>query len=315
MNDYLQSIIRRAHREHPKTLLRELNRIYYNRFYSDADGFYIEGTNIMDEDWDNLIILDACRYDLFEEVMTLTGTLEKQTSLGSWTAEFLKANFDNEEFMDTVYVTANPQLYRNRVQYGEINPMFFEEIQVWRDDTAWIEFDNVGTVLPAEMSDQVIEAAVEFPNKRVIAHYLQPHYPFITNDTEFDKYKPEKGTADMWKRVFIGEIDVSDSELRNAYRTNLVEVMPHIERVLNDLSGKTVVTSDHGNMIGERAWPIPIKEYGHPMGLYMDALVTVPWLVVESEARKQITTGDEHREVTESDTELAEERLSQLGYK
>jgi hypothetical protein len=37
----------------------------------------------MDEDWDTLLILDACRYDLFAEEVPFGGRLESRISLGS----------------------------------------------------------------------------------------------------------------------------------------------------------------------------------------------------------------------------------------
>lgn len=40
-----------------------------------------EFQNVMNQDWDNLIILDGCRYDLFEEINTISGDLEKKTFL------------------------------------------------------------------------------------------------------------------------------------------------------------------------------------------------------------------------------------------
>ncbi|MDG5776143.1 hypothetical protein VB773_02085 [Haloarculaceae archaeon H-GB2-1] len=36
----------------------------------------------MAEEWDNLVILDACRYDVFEEMHTFPGTLKPIISKG-----------------------------------------------------------------------------------------------------------------------------------------------------------------------------------------------------------------------------------------
>ena len=59
--------------------------------YRQNNGFYI-----FDELWDNLIILDACRYDTFKEVFTtrkITGNLELRISRGAHTTSFLRENF------------------------------------------------------------------------------------------------------------------------------------------------------------------------------------------------------------------------------
>ena len=50
----------------------------YKIFSSEADYKRIvgnKGVHIMREDWDNLIILDACRYDMFEKVNSIKGII------------------------------------------------------------------------------------------------------------------------------------------------------------------------------------------------------------------------------------------------
>ena len=51
----------------------------------------IKAQDIFAEEWDTLIVLDACRYDFFEKVYRdyLSGTLEKRVSPGSCTEESL----------------------------------------------------------------------------------------------------------------------------------------------------------------------------------------------------------------------------------
>jgi hypothetical protein len=46
-----------------------------------------KGIYVIDEDWDNLIVLDACRYDLFCEVSGLNA--EMKISRGSCTGDLL----------------------------------------------------------------------------------------------------------------------------------------------------------------------------------------------------------------------------------
>ncbi|WP_186313321.1 hypothetical protein [Halorubrum salsamenti] len=55
----------------------------------------------MDEEWDNLIILDACRLDLFEETID-TGQFDEYRhvwSRGSKTDEWTYNNFIDEELV------------------------------------------------------------------------------------------------------------------------------------------------------------------------------------------------------------------------
>jgi len=41
------------------------------------------GCDVIKEDWDTLIILDGCRFDTFEEMNWIDGTLESRKSRGS----------------------------------------------------------------------------------------------------------------------------------------------------------------------------------------------------------------------------------------
>jgi len=40
--------------------------------------------------------------------------------------------------------------------------------------------------------------------------------------------------------------------------------------------GKSVITSDHMNLLGERLFPVPTKGYVHPIGLHKPELLKVP---------------------------------------
>lgn len=45
------------------------------------------GVKIMEESWDRLIVLDACRYDVLKPFNRIPGGLYKRESLGSNTGE------------------------------------------------------------------------------------------------------------------------------------------------------------------------------------------------------------------------------------
>jgi hypothetical protein len=75
------------------------------------------------------------------------------------------------------------------------------------------------------------------------------------------------------------------------------------------------VTADHGNVYGERVSPIPIKEWGHPIGIHDEKLVKVPWLVIDGE-RREISSSESGEESVSADSEEEiKEKLSKLGYK
>ena len=295
--------------ETPALFGRELNRLYHRRL--NARRYNTRGTDIFAEDWDTLIILDACRYDMFERISDLPGRLETRTSRGSSTPEFLRANFDDRELLDTVYVTANPQLYRKRDQ---IETTLHAVIDVWNEE-GWNE--QYGTVLPETVAEAAIDAAETYPNKRHVVHFMQPHYPFLSDETEFDKGHLENEDAEegnAWTQLIEGTVEVDVELLWELYDDNLRRALPSVERLLTELSGRTVVTADHGNMIGERARPVPIRPGGHPRGLYTEQLVKVPWLVCDGEARRQITAETPTRAHDDVDENVVTERLRNLGY-
>lgn len=276
-----------------------------------------EGCSFMDEDWDNLIILDGCRYDLFEETSELDGTLVPKQSRGSATPEFLEANFGERDYNDTVYVTSNP-MYRERGLEGT----FHETIDVW--DEHWDE--ELRTVRPEKMVAETKKVYERYPDKRILSHFMQPHYPFIgdlgqtigdhsgfewsvraARDTEATRDAPT-----VWQLLKRGE--ASEEQVWRAYKENLELALPHVEELLDTFDERTVVTSDHGNMMGEYASPIPVPIYGHPVGIHTEELVKIPWLVVPGETRKSIREESQSESATQDHSRKVEERLADLGY-
>jgi len=290
----------------PNLVLREVNRLYYRRFYTRPCN--TAGIDVFEADWDNLVILDACRYDMFAEQTLLPGRLQSRISRGSSTAEFLAGNFAGRDLRDTVYVTANPQLYRRR---AELEVALHATVEVWQD--GWDEIRK--TVMPTTMVEATLDAATEFPNKRVVSHFIQPHYPFLDDAVDFDHGDEflDPTVSSCWHQVMVGDLSVDTDAVWEAYRGTLERTLPAVARLVDELPGRTVVTADHGNMVGERARPIPVREWGHPAGIYTDELVKVPWLIVEGERRAIKAESGDHRNEDRS-TATAEQRLQDLGY-
>lgn len=277
-------------------------------------------SRIVDEDWDNLILLDACRFDQFERLVDMDGRLEARISLGSCTREFLGANFEAESCHDTVYVTANP-MYRK----GDFEGVFHAVVDVWESD--WDETN--ATVRPVEMVAAVLEAHERYPHKRLIAHFVQPHYPFLgergealeaavagelsgiewihgyaTGETIPDRTTP----WDLLERGLLDEAMVVE-----AYDENLQLTLPSVEGLIDRLPGKTVVTSDHGNLVGERIAPFSGSKYGHPPNTHTDGVLKVPWFVVEGEQRREISE-ESSGQSPRSESKVVGDRLAALGY-
>jgi hypothetical protein len=309
---YTLSQLRRGVRrglDEPRIFGRELNRLYYRRWY--RWDYNHSGIDVVAADWDTLLILDGCRYDMFERQYDLPGNLERRQSRGSHTLEFLDGNFGGRTLDDVVYVTASPMLHRYRNRIGDVR--FHAVVDVWKED-GWDE--QYRTVLPETMADYLRRTTEQYPNKRLIGHFVQPHYPFLGRGSEHNTGRLEEGEdtgLDVWGRLMRGDLAVPPERIREAVRDNIDAVLPAVEELLAELPGRTVVTADHGNMIGERAWPVPIREWGHPPGVYTEQLVTVPWLVHESGDRPEITA-EANRRDEEVDHDVVADRLQHLGY-
>lgn len=301
--------------DQPRLFLRELNHLYHTRLRSQT--YNHRGVDVMSEDWDNLLILDACRYDVFAAQTDLPGRLERKRSRGTMTSEFFRGNFDGRELHDTVYVAATPMLYWNRNR-GEIEVSFHREINVWRN--GWD--DEFQTVRPETTAESALQAAREYPHKRLLVHFIQPHFPAIG---QTGHEHPELNDLRVWDAVDRGDIDLPRAVFRRAYRENLDIAVPHVRELLDTLTGKTVVTADHGQMFGERSFPVPFHEYGHPPGIYTDELLSVPWLVSTNGPRREIIAEEPdttplHGSETEPDdmnwdSDVVTDRLEHLGYR
>ncbi len=285
---------------------------YFRRMDDSAD------RPVHEADWDTLVILDACRYDAFQRAAAehgLDGRLERRTSRESGTPGFLRENFSDGQFHDTVYVTANA--YVNTLLDDDT---FHAVVPAWRDN--WD--DELNTVTPEAMGAACRAALEQYPNKRHVFHFVQPHEPFVGEQRlgirdsalrEKALGREAKAHAEREPTSFerLARGDLSKETVWSAYRSNLDRAMPVVHDLLDEIPGKTVVTADHGEAFGEFAWPFPIRVYGHPLGVLIPALTEVPWFVSEADERRDITS-EPPRQREQFDDGTAAERLRMLGY-
>jgi hypothetical protein len=134
--------------------------------------------NIMEEDWDCIVILDACRYDYFYHVYKdyFVGNLEKRISLGSSTPEWREKSFP-DYYSDVVYISGNPYINsRLAIEGFNAKDHFYRICDVW--DFGWNA--ELSTVPPKEINKSALRHLKEFPRKRFIIHYMQPHEPYLS---------------------------------------------------------------------------------------------------------------------------------------
>jgi hypothetical protein len=224
--------------------------------------------NLFERDFDNLIIIDACRHDLFEEV---EGKTEYRITKESHSRGFIRKNFSEGDFTDFVVVTANPffndEIF-NETTGRELYDVFHEVFKTF--ETKWDEEEK--TVKPESVVEDLKTAEKLFPNKRKLVWFMQPHYPFldkskIWEDTGFSK-KLEGKNSDVWNEAEKGNFQKEN--IWESYKDNLKYVMPFAVKSAEILSGETILTSDHGNLVGENGL------YGHPGDFNLRILRKVP---------------------------------------
>ncbi|WP_253739103.1 hypothetical protein [Halohasta salina] len=297
-------------RNYTKTRLEE------SIFIPIINNTYSSGVDMAVEDWDHLLILDACRADMFEEVVGKVGdSYQRRRSNGSATPEWIKRTFASKSMGDTVYVSANPWVSRQAPDsFHDIINLWVELYDLDHADLAnatdMRKFDfDYGTTIPArDVTNRAIEVAEEYPNKRIIVHYFQPHAPCIGLRDGTEREEPSRIHPEADSYI---EGDVSKEELWEVYCENTGYAWHHAQRYLESVSGKKVVTADHGELFGELLRPFPMRRYAHPDNLHHPKLTTVPWAEFEDERREIEDDGCNSILV---DKEIIETRLKQLGY-
>jgi hypothetical protein len=289
------------------------------------------GENVFQSSWDMLIVLDGCRVDLLEQVsgdFEFVHGVDRKYSVGSQSTEWMAKTFSEENkrrVEQTAYVTANP--FTNRVLrdgrdtggHSPFKPLNWstcngEDFYVLDEVWAYGWNDDLGTVPPRPVTDRAIDIKRERSVDRLIVHYMQPHYPFISPETNMDEtfsLDLERlttgeggGGGDPWELLRRG--DVSYEAVWDAYKRNLEFVLEDVALLLDNVDAENVViTSDHGNALGE------FGVYGHPIGYLHPSVKKVPWVATEA------TDTGEHSPQTDPGTDSepdVEERLRDLGY-
>jgi len=282
--------------------LRDSMYQMYAGAWRRAGLIYNYGTPVYKHQWDLLVVLDACRYDLLWEVVNEYSFLDRAItdSVASATEEWIAKNFGTryqQEVGETVYVTGNPHSAESETEE-------FEHVEeVWSH--SWD--DDIGTVLAEDVTDHAIAAGRKMDPDRCIVHYMQPHHPFVPTP-ELNKgigFRDETEYKHIWEKLRQG--NVSREDVWYGYCENLRYVLDSVAKLLENYDAKRVlVTADHGNALGE------FGIYGHPLYVPIPALKRVPFCITSA-----TDTG-----VVDTDVELdvsgvnktVSDRLADLGY-
>jgi hypothetical protein len=279
----------------------------------------LEMQEVHGTDWGYLIILDACRYDIFEQEYSnfLEGELKKVKSRGSATPEWLWETFDSRYNYN--YVSANPyvngkgltleQLVGGADQDWNAVDHFQNIVDSWIRD--WD--DEINTVRPEDLTDTALQ---NLEYSKTIIHYIQPHRPFISaGDKEEFGWEAKKKMEDeeqSFKRKIL-------EKTRPAWNP-VFEALPY--KLQNKIKAKLGLGSDSFHALVQKEGEKQVKEYyrqdvklaleqvkrlieeldgkvivtadhgellgendhwGHKIGLEKPELLEVPWLEIKTE--------------------------------
>jgi hypothetical protein len=231
----------------------------------------VRSVNVLDREWDVLVILDACRLDLLKSVASeyeFLSSIEAIYSPAATSEAWLRRTFTNqhlETMRDTAVVTGNPYSY-STLQDDELK--ILDEVWTY----AW---DNeLGTIPARPITDRAISIGRNCSPSRLIIHYMQPHFPCVTGSQLASGVTlDEFGNQPMAIWSALEQRHLSPDEVKSAAIKNLRYVLEEVGLLLDNLDAESVVISaDHGNAFGEGG------EYGHRKGSIQEEVRKVPWV-------------------------------------
>lgn len=271
---------------------------FYVGAWSNIGRRYNYGTSIWEDNWDICLVLDACRWDLIPEVDRSFLTDQSKYSVASSSGEWIPKTFDGRDNSEVAYVTANPY---SKTLLDEDD--FFLLDEVWK-----YGFDDDLRTIPADVvTDQAISAWNSGPEQLVV-HYMQPHHPFVPKPMDEGLPRQEFDSQpwdNVWHKLRKGDVDRED--VWSGYAANLDYVLDQVDTLLKNTSGEVLITSDHGNLLGE--WGI----YAHPDWVPLPALKRVPWIKTVAEDTESYEPVDH---LSRRDERIdRRDQLEALGYK
>lgn len=269
----------------------------------------VEDNNVdlLKANWKFLIILDACRYDIFRDIykgiIHNHCELKRAITYCSGTKEWLQNNFHGRDCSEIVYV--DPIIMFDKFLP---NHNFFKVDYVWK--TKW-NYEYY-TILAKDITDSALEQLKQHPDKRFIVHYHQPHPPFLSPEFKGmnESNTPDKilriiadekpphndfphfiqgklrnvlGSENTWKlliRLGIEPLDFfgrvyklyGTEGIIRGYIENLRLVLSDVTRLINKYNGKIIISADHSKNLNGSSKNLK-NEY-------------VPWLEIEVNQHK-----------------------------
>lgn len=226
-----------------------------------------------------LIVLDDARYDVFKALSSryLSGTLRKVVVPPPHTYGWIPKAFSLPEFKHIRIFYGSLGIRTHDIKIKDFVPDGKDvEVHVVKPKS----FSNLKTVLPSEINDVIRRVGLR---GRDIIWYTQPHFPWVCDpelslmlmhEALIHDYLP----PDIIKHT-LKKRSISRERILKAYFCNMELALKGVKELLEYVCilglkyERIVVTSDHGEMLGEFGLYLH-QEYNLPQ------LTIVPWLEV-----------------------------------
>ncbi|WP_247000422.1 hypothetical protein [Halosolutus gelatinilyticus] len=194
----------------------------------------MQNQRLLESSWDYCVVLDACRYDVFDGVYDdyLDGKLEKRWSTGSSTPEWASRTFTGTH--DITYFSGNPFINDLGIPLNELkwgascdyewtaNEHLTDVIDVW--NRGWC--DELGTVPPGSLARSVrVHRDLVARTDRTVIHYMQPHAPYLA-----------RGSGRKLRQIQKGILSQSEADAAGGPISSLAEtIRPALESTLEGI--------------------------------------------------------------------------------
>lgn len=307
---------------------------------------FIQSENVL------LVVLDACRYDYLKNYYKnyIPGKLEKVWSPGSstrmWAQRIWQGNFNVK------YISANPyigiEFERAGKRYNADNHIT-DIVDVW--DFGWDS--ELNTVPASTVTDVALKEISKDERSKHVVHYLQPHKPYIGEDSfsiwldDVPETDDGHSYTESEKRAFLSNTDKITIEDITKYDItweerkqfgldapeNSIETLLSngiiTEKELKDayLGNVKLVLREVQRLIKHVNCSVVVTaDHGDLLGedgrymhsqYYHPILNKVPWLEVDTESIDSAEPAKQPSEYSNrrSVEESVDERLRHLGYK
>jgi len=266
------------------------------------------GTNVFEFDWDVLIVLDACRYDLFlefapqHEVYSHIDSVTHINSVASTTKKWIPRTFrdaPSQLAKNTHYVTCTGFADKT-----------LDETELHAIDHVWeyAQDPEYNLTRPEAVTDAAIDAIWNSSAERIVVHYVQPHAPFLHCIGKYNsRGRGKHSTQNVWHGLKEGQFD-KDSVWED-YGKNLLRGLDEVQTVVENTDGKIAITSDHGNAFGE--WGV----YGHPGYAPIKSIRKVPWVELSGLGKREYQIEGKEAMTTNTESRSVDDQLAALGYR